>query len=100
MTAQECASMLKNNRIFQSVNESRLEELVDGAQMRTFRRGDELLSPERGGRTMGMILTGSAAVNKGRAVISTLVPGGDSLFGRALPRDNRHGASRMQRGIL
>lgn len=79
MTAQECASMLKNNRIFQSVNESRLEELVDGAQTRTFRRGDELLSPERGGRTMGMILTGSAAVNKGRAVISTLVPG--DIFG-------------------
>lgn len=79
MTAQECASMLKNNRIFQSVNESRLEELVDGAQIKTFRRGDELLSPERGGRTMGMILTGSAAVNKGRAVISTLVPG--DIFG-------------------
>lgn len=79
MTVQECALMLKNNRIFQSVNETRLEELVDGAQIKTFRRGDELLSPERGGRTMGMILTGSAAVNKGRAVISTLVPG--DIFG-------------------
>lgn len=79
MTAQECASMLKNNRIFQSVNESKLEELVDGAQIKTFRRGDELLSPSHDGRTMGMILTGSAAVNKGRAVISTLVPG--DIFG-------------------
>ena len=79
MTAQECASMLKNNRIFQSVNESRLEELVDGAQIKTFRRGNELLSPGRGGRTMGMIITGSAAVNKGRAVISTLVSG--DIFG-------------------
>lgn len=28
---------------------------------------------------MGMILTGSAAVNKGRAVINTLVPG--DIFG-------------------
>ena len=79
MTARECASMLKNNRIFQSVGEDRLERLVENADMQTFRRGDEILSPSRGGRIMGMIITGSAAVNKGRAVINTLVPG--DIFG-------------------
>ena len=79
MTARECASMLRNNRIFQSVGEDRLERLVENADMQTFRRGDEILSPSRGGRIMGMIITGSAAVNKGRAVINTLVPG--DIFG-------------------
>lgn len=79
MTARECASMLKNNRIFQSVGEDRLERLVENADMQTFRRGDEILSPSRGGRIMGMIIAGSAAVNKGRAVINTLVPG--DIFG-------------------
>lgn len=79
MTARECASMLRNNRIFQSVGEDRLERLVENADMQTFRRGDEILSPSRGGRIMGMIIAGSAAVNKGRAVINTLVPG--DIFG-------------------
>lgn len=79
MTARECASMLRNNRIFQSVGEDRLERLVEDADVQTFRRGDEILSPSRGGRIMGMIITGSAAVNKGRAVINTLVPG--DIFG-------------------
>lgn len=79
MTARDCASMLRNNRIFQSVGEDRLERLVENADMQTFRRGDEILSPSRGGRIMGMIITGSAAVNKGRAVINTLVPG--DIFG-------------------
>ena len=79
MTARECASMLRNNRIFQSVGEDRLERLVENADMQTFRRGDEILLPSRGGRIMGMIITGSAAVNKGRAVINTLVPG--DIFG-------------------
>ena len=79
MTARECASMLRNNRIFQSVGEDRLERLVENADMQTFRRGDEILSPSRGGRIMGMIIMGSAAVNKGRAVINTLVPG--DIFG-------------------
>lgn len=79
MTARECASMLRNNRIFQSVGEDRLERLVENADMQTFRRGDEILSPSRGRRIMGMIITGSAAVNKGRAVINTLVPG--DIFG-------------------
>ena len=40
MTAHECASMLRNNRIFQSVGEDRLERLVENADMQTFRRGD------------------------------------------------------------
>ena len=79
MTARECASMLRNNRIFQSVGEDRLEQLVENADIQTFRRGDEILSPSRGGRIMGMIIAGSAAVNKGRAVINTLVPG--DIFG-------------------
>lgn len=79
MTARECASMLRNNRIFQSVGEDRLEQLVENADIQTFRRGDEILSPSRGGRIMGMIIMGSAAVNKGRAVINTLVPG--DIFG-------------------
>lgn len=82
MTARECASMLRNNRIFQSVGEDRLEQLVENADMQTFRRGDEILSPSRGGRIMGMIIMGSAAVNKGRAVINTLVPG--DIFGAEL----------------
>ena len=71
--------MLRNNRIFQSVVEDRLEQLVENADIQTFRRGDEILSPSRGGRIMGMIIMGSAAVNKGRAVINTLVPG--DIFG-------------------
>lgn len=79
MTVRECSLMLKNNRIFQSVGEDRLERLVENADIQTFRRGDEILSPSRGGRIMGMIITGSAAVNKGRAVINTLVPG--DIFG-------------------
>lgn len=79
MTTRECASMLRNNRIFQSVGEDRLEQLVENADIQTFRRGDEILSPSRGGRIMGMIIMGSAAVNKGRAVINTLVPG--DIFG-------------------
>lgn len=79
MTVRECASMLRNNRIFQSVGEDRLERLVEDADIQTFRRGDEILSPSRGRRIMGMIITGSAAVNKGRAVINTLVPG--DIFG-------------------
>lgn len=79
MTARECASMLRNNRIFQSVGEDRLERLVENADIQTFRRGDEILSTSRGGRIMGMIIMGSAAVNKGRAVINTLVPG--DIFG-------------------
>lgn len=79
MTAHDCVSMLKKNRIFQSVGENRLEQLVESAGTQVFRRGESILSPERGGRTMGMILTGSAAVIKGRAVINTLVPG--DIFG-------------------
>lgn len=79
MTAHDCVSMLKKNRIFQSVGEDRLEQLVESAGTQVFRRGESILSPERGGRTMGMILTGSAAVVKGRAVINTLVPG--DIFG-------------------
>lgn len=79
MTAHDCVSMLKKNRIFQSVGENRLEQLVESAGTQVFRRGESILSPERGGRTMGMILTGSAAVVKGRAVINTLVPG--DIFG-------------------
>lgn len=79
MTAHNCVSMLKKNRIFQSVGEGRLEQLVKSAGTQVFRRGESILSPERGGRTMGMILTGSAAVIKGRAVINTLVPG--DIFG-------------------
>lgn len=47
MTARECASMLRNNRIFQSVGEDRLEQLVENADIQTFRRGDEILSPSR-----------------------------------------------------
>lgn len=79
MTAHDCVSMLKKNRMFQSVGEDRLEQLVESAGTQVFRRGESILSPERGGRTMGMILTGSAAVIKGRAVINTLVPG--DIFG-------------------
>lgn len=79
MTAHDCVSMLKKNRIFQSVGEDRLEQLVESAGTQVFRRGESILSPERGGRTMGMLLTGSAAVVKGRAVINTLVPG--DIFG-------------------
>ena len=78
MTARECASMLRNNRIFQSVGEDRLERLVENADMQTFRRGDEILSPSRGGRIMGMIITGSCGQQR-RAVINTLVPG--DIFG-------------------
>ena len=62
MTARECASMLRNNRIFQSVGEDRLKQLVENADIQTFRRGDEILSPSRGGR-----------------IINTLVPG--DIFG-------------------
>lgn len=79
MTAHDCVSMLKKNRIFQSVGEDRLEQLAESAGTQVFRRGESILSPERGGRTMGMMLTGSAAVIKGRAVINTLVPG--DIFG-------------------
>lgn len=79
MTAHDCVSMLKKNRIFQSIGEDRLEQLVESAGTQVFRRGESILSPERGGGTMGMILTGSAAVVKGRAVINTLVPG--DIFG-------------------
>lgn len=97
MTARECASMLRNNRIFQSVGEDRLERLVENADMQTFRRGDEILSPSRGGRIMGMIIAGSAAVNKGRAVINTLVPG--DIFGADTLSDaqNRGSDRRRQR---
>lgn len=65
MTVRECASMLRNNRIFQSVGEDRLERLVENADMQTFRRGDEILSPSRGGRIMGMIITAALRSTKG-----------------------------------
>lgn len=80
MTTSECAETLLKNRIFKDVDIEQLCVLVESSgEHRTFRRGDTILSPEREVSTMGMILTGSAAVKKGRAVINTLVPG--DIFG-------------------
>lgn len=80
MTAYNCADMLSQNRIFKAVDSAKLSELVESSgAYRTFRRGETILSPEHEASTMGMILSGSAAVKKGRAVINTLVTG--DIFG-------------------
>lgn len=80
MTASDCVKMLSQNRIFRDVDPQKLLQTVEtSGEHRTFRRGETILSPELEASTMGMILTGSAAVKKGRAVINTLVPG--DIFG-------------------
>lgn len=79
MTDREIALTLRENRIFRSVETDRLTELAAGADKRIFHRGETIFSPEVDERAMGMILSGSATVNKGRAAISTLKPG--DIFG-------------------
>lgn len=80
ITSAEKASLLKNCKIFENTDLKVLTKLTENcSQEVTFRRGEVILSPDADCRRLGMILSGSAQVKKGRAAISSLQRG--DVFG-------------------
>ena len=72
--------LLKKSKIFEKSDLNVLESIIEtGSKTCCFHRGETIFSPEDDSRALGMILSGSAQVKKGRATISTLVQG--DIFG-------------------
>lgn len=72
---------LTKHPLFSGVDGSLLTELLDGAEVCPFSRGETIYSPHRFRRCLGVLLRGRVRVSKDALVVSTLKEG--DLFGAA-----------------
>lgn len=76
----EAVLLLRKTKIFQTADVDFLKEcLTSAGNFCDFKRGENLLSNNSYQQTIGLILTGTANVTKGKAIMSVLEKG--SLFG-------------------
>ncbi|MBQ2775719.1 MAG: Crp/Fnr family transcriptional regulator [Clostridia bacterium] len=72
--------LLKSSKIFENADSKELKRIIENSsRTRHFHRGEIIFSQKDETRAIGIILSGSAQVKKGRASISTLTQG--DIFG-------------------
>lgn len=71
--------LLKNTRFFSGVEDELLRQAFFSGEIKGYERGEIIYDEERYSRALGIILSGSAQVKKGRVIMSRLEKG--DIFG-------------------